>query len=155
MGGGGLRGGNVAMELTYNFRGWQRREGTNCARLDFTGTIKPNTASTTNNPSFVGRIINSVVPPNEEEGDITGQSWFDPGLQLAVETRYQQSITAKSSTVRRVRTKRGTNEPVLVDASAPTNEPAPNPPAQTITTSTTSSEQYTTIKLFDVELLEK
>jgi len=32
----------VGMELTYNFRGWQRREGTNCARLDFTGSFKPN-----------------------------------------------------------------------------------------------------------------
>jgi hypothetical protein len=162
VGSGGLRGGSVAMELNYTFRGWQRREGTNCARLDFTGTFKPNASSRTNNPSVVGRIINSVVPPNAEEGDITGQSWFDRDLQLAVETRYQQSITTKSTTVRRVRPKRDTNDPVVVvDAVALTNAPPPEPlprtnaPAQTVTTSTTTSEQYTTIKLLDVELLEK
>lgn len=164
VGSGGLRGGSVAMELTYNFRGWQRREGTNCARLDFTGTFKPNAPSRTNNPSVVGRIVNSVVPPNAEEGDITGQSWFDRELQLAVETRYQQSITTKSTTVRRVRAKRDTNEPVLVeaesltiapDAGTPPRPPATNAPAQTVTTSTTSTEQYTSIKLLEVEVLEK
>ena len=161
VGSGGLRGGSVAMELTYNFRGWQRHEGTNCARLDFTGTFKPNAPSRTNNPSVVGRIINAAVPPNAEEGDITGQSWFDPGLQLAVETRYQQSITTKTTNVRRVRTKGDTNQVALVEMESLTNAPPPGPPPptngppQTVTTSTTSTEQYTSIKLLDVELLEK
>lgn len=161
VGSGGLRGGSVAMELTYNFRGWQRREGTNCARLDFTGAFKPNASSRTNNPSVVGRIVNSVVPPNAEEGDITGQSWFDRELQLAVETRYQQSITTKSTSVRRVRTKMDTNQVALVETESLTNAPPPGPPAptnapgQTVTTSTTSTEQYTSIKLLDVEVLEK
>jgi hypothetical protein len=158
MGSGGLRGGSVAMELTYNFRGWQRRQGTNCARLDFTGTFKPNAPSQTNSPSFAGRIINAAVPPNVEEGDITGQNWFDPELQLAVETHYRQSITTKSTTVRRVRTKMGTNQVALVEAESLTNTPPPGPPpptnapAQTVTTST---EQYTSIKLLDVEPIEK
>ena len=159
-GGGGPRGGSGGLELTYNFRGWQRREGTNCARLDFTGTFKPNDPSSTNNPSFVGRVINSVVPPNTEEGSMTGQSWFDPQLQLAVETRYQQSITTKSTNIRRVRQKGETNEPALVEAAALTNAPAgppppSNAPPQTVTTVTTTSEQFTTVKLLDVEVLEK
>ena len=160
MGGGGPRGGSVGMELTYNFRGWQRREGTNCARLDFTGTFKPNAPSSTNNPSFVGRVINAAAPPNTEEGNMTGQSWFDPGLQLAVETHYQQSITTKSTNMRRVRPKGDTNEPAMVEAvpftNAPAGPPPPsNAPPQNVTTSTTSSEQFTTIKLLDVEVLEK
>jgi hypothetical protein len=166
VGSGGLRGGSVAMELTYNFRGWQRRESTNCARLDFTGTFKPTGPSPTNNPSFVGRVVNSVVPPNAEEGDITGQSWFDPQLQLAVETHYQQSITTKSTNVRRVRTKMNTNQVALADPAPPTNAPPQGPPPpgpppssnaspQTVTTSTTSTEQYTSIKLIDIEPLEK
>jgi hypothetical protein len=161
VGSGGLRGGSVAMELTYNFRGWQRREGTNCARLDFTGTFKPNAPSRTNDPSMVRRLANAAIPPNAEEGDITGQSWFDPGLQLAVETRYQQSITTKSTTTRRVRTKGDTNQVALVEAESPTNAPPPGPPppanapAQTVTTSTTSTEQFTSIKLLEVEALEK
>jgi hypothetical protein len=171
VGSGGLRGGNVAMELTYDFRGWQRREGTNCARLDFTGTFKPgpvpragnqtNQTNQTTNSSFVRRIVDSVVPPGGEEGEITGQSWFDRDLQLAVETRYRQSITTKSTTVRRVRTKMDTNQVALVEADSTTNAPPPGPPpptngpAQSVTTSTTSSEQYTTIKLIDVEVLEK
>ena len=168
-GSGGLRGGSVAMELTYTFQGWQRREGTNCARLDFTGTFKPSApaprGNQTNNPpnnaSIVRRVVESVVPPNAEEGEITGQSWFDRELQLAVETRYQQSMTTKSTSVRRPRTKAPTNEPPLVDTVAFTNAPPPGPrmptnaPAQTVTTNTTSSEQYTSIRLLDVEPLEK
>jgi hypothetical protein len=170
-GSGGLRGGNVAMELTYDFRGWQRREGTNCARLDFTGTFKPgpaprpgnqtNQTNQTTNSSFVRRVVDSVVPPSGEEGEIAGQSWFDRELQLAVETRYQQWITTKSTNVRRVRTKMDTNQVALVEVDSLTNAPPPGPPpptngpAQTVTTSTTSSEQYTTIKLIDVESLEK
>jgi len=164
VGSGGLKGGSVAMELTYTFRGWQRREGTNCARLDFAGTFKPNApppkGNQTNSPSFVRRIVDSAVPPNAEEGEITGQSWFDRELQLAVETRYQQSITTKSTTVRRARTKVDTNQAVLVESESLTNAPAAPPPstnapARTVTTSTTSSEQYTSIKLLDVEPLEK
>jgi hypothetical protein len=166
-GSGGLRGGSVAMDLTYTFRGWQRREGTNCARLDFSGTFKPNApapkGSQTNSPSFVRRVIESVVPPNVEEGEITGQSWFDRELQLAVETRYQQSITTKSTNVRRVRTKADTNESVVVETVSSTNAPSASPPeppptnapAQKVTTSTTSSEQYTVVKLLEVEPLDR
>lgn len=158
VGGGGPRGGNVAMELTYNFRGWQRREGTNCARLDFTGTFKQNAASPTNNPSVVRQMINAAIPPNAEEGDLTGQSWFDPALQLAVETSYQQSITTKSTTTRRVRAKGDTNQAAPGDVASLTNAPPPDqpPPAKAPPQAvTTSTEQYTTIKLLEVEALEK
>jgi hypothetical protein len=158
MGSGGLRGGTVPMELTYNFRGWQRRQGTNCARLDFTGTFKPGGPASTNNPSMVRRLVNAAVAPNAEEGDIKGQSWFDPELQLAVETRYQQSITTKSTTVRRARTKRDTNEPAAPDVVVLTNAPGAggprppiNEPPQAVTTST---EQHTSVKLLEIEALD-
>ena len=38
---GGVWGGNAQLDLTYVFRGWQRREATNCIRLEFSGTLKP------------------------------------------------------------------------------------------------------------------
>jgi len=85
---------------------------------------------------------------------------------MAVETRYQQSITSKSTNVRRVRTKMDTNQVPLVDVDPLTNAPPQGPPppgpppstngpAQTVTTSTTSTEQDTSIKLLDVEPLDK
>ena len=158
-GSGGLRGSSVTMDLTYKFRGWQRREGTNCARLDFTGTFKPNTASRTNQPP-PRRTGNAAGPPGGEEGTLTGQSWFDPELALAVETTYEQSITTKSTTVRRTRTRTDTNDVSADPALSLTNDPPPtaaptNSPDQTVTTSTTTSQQQTSVKLLEIEPLEK
>jgi len=157
--GGGVRGSSVTMDLDYKFPGWQRREGTNCARLEFTGTFKPNNASRTNQ-SMVRRVVNSVVPPGGEEGTIEGKTWYDPDLALAVETVYEQSITTKSTNVRRTRTKADTNAPpddiTLQVTNAPPADPAStNAPDQVVTTSTTTSQQHTSIVLLEVELLEK
>jgi len=91
---------------------------------------------------------------------MTGQSWFDPELQLAVETHYQQSITTKSTNVRRVRTKGG-HQRTCPCRSGPSHQCACRPAATLQCSSserhhsTTSSEQFTTVKLLDVEVLEK
>lgn len=161
---GGVRGSSVTLDLSYKFRGWQRREGTNCARLDFTGTFKPNPGPRTN-PSAIRRIVNAAVPPGGEEGTMTGRTWYDPELSLAVETTYEQSITAKSTSVRRPRGT--TNAPNPTDLTEdqtqpppPTNPPPPttagsNTPPDQVVTSSTTSQQYTSVKLLEVELLEK
>jgi hypothetical protein len=161
---GGIRGSSVTLDLSYKFRGWQRREGTNCARLDFTGTFKPNTGPRTN-PSVVRRIVNAAVPPGGEEGTMTGRTWYDPELALAVETTYEQSITTKSTSVRRLRGT--TNAPNASDLAEdqtqpppPTNAPPPttagsNTPPDQVVTSRTTSQQDTSVKLLEVELLEK
>ena len=110
----GASGNPFPAVFTYTFRGWQKRDGTNCARLDFTGEFKP--ASSSTNDSIVGKIVRPAARPNLEEGSITGHSWYSPEHTLAVETIYNQSITAKSTSVRRVRSsKTGTNGVEIVE----------------------------------------
>jgi hypothetical protein len=157
-GGPGLWGVNGAVEINYKFSGWQRREGTNCARVDFSGTIKP---STRTNQSILRGIAAAAAPPktpSTEEGTINGQSWFDPGLALAVETICDQSFTTKSSTTRTTRVKVDTNNVAAPQIEPLTNAPPPQnspPGTNVVTTTTTKSRQHTTVKLLNVLPLEK
>ena len=145
----GASGNPFPAVFTYTFRGWQQRDGANCARLEFVGEFKPATART--NDSAVGQIVRAAVQPKLKEGSITGQSWYSPEHTLAVETIYNQSITAKSTSVRRVRSpKTGTNSVEIVEMDDYTNAP---PPVAT-TTTTTTSHQTTSIKLLEVEPLQ-
>ncbi len=82
--------------LTYTFRGWQFREGTNCARLDFTGNTKAAAGSTNK-----GR----------EEIEITGAIWFSPELGVPVEISYDQSIVRHTTTTTRSMRVTGSNAP--------------------------------------------
>jgi hypothetical protein len=154
--GPGLWAVNGAAEINYKFSGWQRREGTNCARLDFSGTIKPNTASRTNQ-SVVRRVVAAAAPPNSDEGTITGQSWFDPGLSLAVETICDQSFTTRSSSTRAPRVKVDSNNVAVAQSEPSTNAPPPTnaPGTNVVTTTTTKSRQHTSVKLLNIQPLEK
>jgi hypothetical protein len=141
-GNGGWWGTGAPLELTYKFRGWQRRDGTNCARTDFTGTFKPGLAPPpppgTNQPP--GRA-NRPGPPAAEEGTITGQTWYNPDLALGVEMAYDQSMSKRSSPAGRPNVVRraanqGTNNPsgqMVFRPPGGTNPPpgkpaAPRPP---------------------------
>ena len=152
-------GGNpFPVMFTYTFRGWQKRDGTNCARLDFTGEFKP--ASLQTNDSAIRKIARAAARANLEEGSITGHSWYSPEHTLAIETIYNQSITAKTTTGRRVRTKTtGTNGIEIVEMESETNAPpsalvSSNGPPPVVTTTTTTSHQSTSIKLLEVELVQ-
>lgn len=157
----GASGNPFPAVFTYTFRGWQLHDGTNCARLEFTGEFQPAVPqpSGTNDPS-VRQIKRPSGGPSLEEGSITGQSWYSPEHTLAIETIYNQSITAKSTTSRRVRTKAGTNSVEIVETEGDTNAPpssatvSSNNPAPIVTTSTTTSHQTTSIKLLEVEPLQ-
>jgi hypothetical protein len=151
----GLWGVSALLDLTYTFKGWQQHDGTNCARLEFSGTFRPNISQRTNQPP-ARRVVTTINSPNVEVGKITGRSWYEPEIALAVETVYEQDITTKSTSTRRPRPRTNTNNPVTLDASALTNAPPPptNSPAQTVTT-TTKTTQQTIIKLVAIETLEK
>jgi hypothetical protein len=95
-----------------------------------------------------------------EEGSITGHSWYSPEHTLAIETIYNQSITAKTTTGRRVRAKTtGTNGIEIVEMESDTNAPptvpaSSNGPPSVVVTINTTSHQSTSIKLLEVELLQ-
>lgn len=106
--------------LTYTFRGWQVREGTNCARLDFTGTTKAASGSTNK-----GR----------EEIEINGAIWFSNDLGVPVEISYDQAIVRHTTTTTRTGRAPGSNAPPgavtltrPLTASAAPGAPAVHPP---------------------------
>jgi hypothetical protein len=151
----GLWGTSSLIEITYRFRGWQQHEGTNCARVDFSGTFKPNTVARTNQQAL-RRITAGPNSGSLEEGTITGQAWFNPELALAVDLICDQSITTKSTTIQRLRMPPGSNNVTLAGATLDTNGPPPvNPPQppapQTTNTTTTTTHQHTSIKLVELE----
>ena len=153
----GASGNPFPAEFTYTFRGWQQRDGTNCARLDFTGEFRP--ASSATNDSIARKIVRAASRQNLEEGSITGHSWYSPEHTLAIETTYNQSITAKTLTGRRVRSRAtDTNNVEIVEMDGDTNAPPPtlvtsSGPPPVVTTVTTTSHQSTSIKLLEVESL--
>jgi hypothetical protein len=202
----GLWGTSAQLDVRYTFKGWQRRQGTNCARLDFAGKFTPSpqtlqggppgppgspppgppptnaagpspggpgspgstggpsvklfpntNAVSTNGPAR--RPVMRNTPSNVEEGTVTGRSWYDPDLSLAVETIYDQTITTRSpsSNTKRVR---GTNVVVTVGNNKTNALPGTNamvvasnqspPPPPT----TTTSQWHTRIRLLEVEPLK-
>ncbi|MBK8001417.1 MAG: hypothetical protein IPK15_22615 [Verrucomicrobia bacterium] len=157
--------------FTYKFVGWQQRMGTNCARLDFTGEFKPapppspppQKPGDTNPPP--ARVVKAPSNKSLEDSEITGRSWYSPEHTLAIETVYQQSITAKSTvgrvrstTVSKVTETNATDgvEMEIADASTPPpNVPGPaSGPQPVASTVTTTTHQSTSIKLIEVELLQ-
>src|SRR5262249_50272961 len=131
----GLYGVGTPIELTYLFRGWQRRDGTNCARIDFTGLLKPGAPPPprgTNQPPGRPMVMRGG---SGEEGTLQGQTWYNPDLELGVETSYGQTITRRSTTSRFPNPRRvmktgagGTNTVVVTDPSgAPPDGSSPPP----------------------------
>jgi len=157
----GLWGTSALLEMTYVFKGWQLHDGTNCARLDFSGTFK-SASSLRTNQSVVRRLVTAAGSPNLEEGRVTGRSWYEPGVALAVETFYEQDITTKSTSVKRPRVRvvattntvvapAGPSDTNAPPASAPPGPgPSTNAPPETVT-NTTITKQQTTIKLIALE----
>ncbi len=152
----GSSGASMPMEFTYEFTGWQFHEGTNCARIDFSGEYNPNALSQTN-ASFLRRVVKSATSPKIAEGTIIGKSWYDPALSLAVETAYEQTVVTKPTSKRRVRVKKDANEPDD-DAASGTDEPSPQPEdngSSGPVTPPSTTHQFTHIKLLEIEPLQK
>jgi hypothetical protein len=130
---GGQWGGSAQLDLDYEFRGWQLRDGTNCARLDFSGTLKPPGAPTNAPP---GRKMVVRSGSSMEQGTVSGQCWYNPQLALAVDTVYELSLASQSTSIRRSvpsRGKGGTNTVVTLEGDmdievSPPPPGAPPPP---------------------------
>jgi len=151
----GSSGASMPMEFTYEFTGWQLHEGTNCARIDFSGEYNPNALSQTN-ASFLRQVVKSATSAKIDEGTIIGKSWYDPALSLAVETAYEQTVVTKP-TKRRARVKRDPREGDD-DAASVTDEASPQPEdnnSSVFVTPPSTTHQFTHIKLLEIETLQK
>lgn len=65
------------MDMDYTFKGWELRDGKQCARVGFQGTV-----------SGDGQSI-------AEKGTMSGDAWFDPSLRMIVEVNLIQDFTTK------------------------------------------------------------
>lgn len=80
--GGGMIG-DLALNTTQEFKGWQTRDKRKCARVDFAGTIAG--AGTNSLLSMMGRM-------EIQNGRIEGTTWVDPVLCLPVEAVIDQKM---------------------------------------------------------------
>ena len=121
---GGFWGTGSPVQLTHRFRGWQRRDGTNCARIDFIGTFRPASGPPgqgTGTGTGTGTNSAGGPPPpprrgggmSTDEGTVLGRAYYNPDLGLAVESIFDQSLIRHSTSVRMNNTVRkgDTNSP--------------------------------------------
>ena len=67
--------GTINLDLNYSFKRWEDHEKRNCALLDFGGTMTSKDGQTAG-PMGVKVVI--------ENGSMSGKTWFDPDLGMAV-----------------------------------------------------------------------
>ena len=94
--------GTLVLTTTNRLKGWQVRDGKNCARIEFTGTLVPK--GKTENLPFLGGL-------KLENGKINGTSWFSPDIGLPVETTLNQTYTLTGTRAANFAPRRGTNAP--------------------------------------------
>ena len=78
--------GTFRLNLTNTFAGWQQHENKKCARINITGTLT--SVSSRNLTNFVAATPAMKI----QNGKVTGKSWFDPQLGIAVETVLDQNF---------------------------------------------------------------
>ena len=76
--------GNLVLDYDFTFKSWEMHDKRNCARLEFSGTLKstPDTNASPNGMSF-----------NILGGDFSGISWFDPDIGETIDTTLNEDIT--------------------------------------------------------------
>ncbi len=79
--------GTLQMKMNSTFKGWQQHEGAKCALVTFTGEIavKPHDNSGTTDISL-------------ENGKLNGNMWYDPAINMVMETDSEQNMNMKIST---------------------------------------------------------
>jgi predicted small lipoprotein YifL len=75
--------GNMALNYTFTFQGWEMHGKRNCARLEFVGTIKTTPDATAGSAGIKMDI---------QDGSTSGVSWFDPELGITIETQMNQNM---------------------------------------------------------------
>ena len=75
--------GNLVLNYDFTFKSWEMHGKRNCARLEFSGTIK---STPDTNASPTGMSINILG------GDSSGISWFDPEIGKTIDTTMNQDL---------------------------------------------------------------
>ena len=78
--------GILVMDYNVSLQGWEKHGQRNCARMEFTGTIKSMPGSATQ-PAMMGMSMTM------KDGNSTGTTWFDPELGIAIDTTMNQDMT--------------------------------------------------------------
>lgn len=76
--------GTLVLDYTFNFKGWEKHGVRECARLEFSGTVKSETGTATKSLG-IGMEI--------KDGTSSGTCWFDPELGTIIETTANQDLT--------------------------------------------------------------
>jgi hypothetical protein len=75
--------GTMTMDFDCTLQSWEMHGKRNCARIEFSGTVK-STPGTNANPTGISMSILN--------GNITGVSWFDPELGLTIDMNMNQDL---------------------------------------------------------------
>jgi hypothetical protein len=78
--------GTLILDYTFTLQSWEKNGKRNCARLEFTGTIKTKPGTTTASPAMMG--MNMTI----KDGNTSGTSWFDPELGIIIDTKTSQDM---------------------------------------------------------------
>ena len=76
--------GNLVLNYDFTLKSWEMHGKRNCARLEFSGTIK---STPDTNASPTGMSFNILG------GNSSGISWFDPEIGMTIDTTLNQDIT--------------------------------------------------------------
>jgi hypothetical protein len=76
--------GNLVLNYDFTLKSWEMHGKRNCARLEFSGTIK---STPDTNASPTGMSFNILG------GNSSGTSWFDPEIGMTIDTTLNQDIT--------------------------------------------------------------
>jgi len=110
--------GTLLLNTTNKLRGWQQREGGQCARIEFAGTLATKSGQVEGIP-FGGAM-------KVEGGQISGTSWFSPDLGLPVESAINQSYNVTGTLPKWGGPRRGgTNAPVRANNAPPAQFTSP------------------------------
>jgi hypothetical protein len=75
--------GTLVMDFDCTLQGWEMHGKRNCARIEFSGTVK-STPGTNANPAGLSMTI--------LDGTTTGVSWFDPELGITIDMNMNQDL---------------------------------------------------------------
>ena len=79
--------GTLVLDYTFTLQSWEKHGKRNCARLEFTGTIKTKSDTATASPAMMGMIMSI------KDGNTSGTAWFDPELGIIIDTKTSQDMS--------------------------------------------------------------
>lgn len=121
--------GTLVINTTNTLKGWQVRDGRNCARIEIDGTLSTKSGKVEGMPWGSSMQL--------ENGKVSGTEWFSPDIGLPVESSVTQSYNISGVMPDRGQRRRGTNAPVQTTNAPPIKFSSPS--RVTVTTKLTEA----------------